>query len=392
MTSSSRSSALNLLAASAALAALLSGCGDSDGSSEYAKAEEALKSGNLAKAGELFAQTAEIAPTNIDALVMLAKTRLANGEIREAREAAKSALALDGDAEDALELAAQTAWHSRDYAEARGIYRRLASDAGRAPEARSRAWARLGIVDMSEYDTDKSRVALRDSARCDFLAALALDPKNAAARYHLGLLYRDSYLYLDYALDQLSFYKATAPKVDRHLKAVCDTMIPELRGQIANEKAARPGVAKRNVDGCAKALRRGVEAFSKGTYKTAKLRYGEAMSADPLSFAAAEGYARSCAKADTTAAGKKTAYEAYREACRLGPSKVDTFLETARLAAEIGRSAAAEDLYSRALAANPKSLPALDGLIRTCVKNGEKESAAAYRAYMAFIQKKAAQR
>ena len=391
MTSSSRSSALKFLAVSALLAAV-AGCGKSDGTSEYAAAEAAYSAQNLPKAEELFAKSAEFAPTNVDAFVMLAKTRLELGKREEALASARAALELDPDAEDAIELSAQLSWHLRDYEAARAAFERLALDEKREAAVRSRGYAGLGVVDMSVFDDDKSDLSRREKARCEFLTAIALDPKNASARYHLGFLYRDAYGYPEYALDQFSYFKAVAPKVDRHLKNVVDNVIPEIRKRLDSDRAAIPGAASRNGETAAKALQLGDAAFSKGSFKTSRLRYGEALGADPLSFRAAEGVAKSIAKADATADGRRKAYEAYRVACRLGPSKVDIFLKTATLAEQIGRQAAAAELYSRALAASPKSQAAIDGLVRTLAKTGDAKSAGVYRKYGLAVNRKSAAR
>ena len=73
----------------------------------------------------------------------------------------------------------------------------------------------------------------------------------------------------------------------------------------------------------------------------------------------------------------------------LRPSAVSTFLTTGSLAMKLGYSSQAVEIYSRAVAANPASLEAIDGLIRALRKSGGKDKVAeAYQRYRDSFGKK----
>jgi len=94
------------------------------------------------------------------------------------------------------------------------------------------------------------------------------------------------------------------------------------------------------------------------------------------------GIAKSWLKTDSTKRGQVNALDAYKQACRLRPGTVSTFLTTADLAVKLGYHSQAVDLYSRALASDPNSISALDGLIRSLRRVGGKTAAAqAYQGY-----------
>ena len=76
------------------------------------------------------------------------------------------------------------------------------------------------------------------------------------------------------------------------------------------------------------------------------------------------------------------ALESYRQACSLNPSAVSTFLVAGDLAARLGMHAQAVEIYSRAVAASPAKLEALDGLIRALRRvGGRAADAQAYQSY-----------
>jgi len=95
-------------------------------------------------------------------------------------------------------------------------------------------------------------------------------------------------------------------------------------------------------------------------------------------------------KTDSTKAGQAKALECYQRACVLRPSAVSTFLTTGSLAVRLGYNAQAVEIYSRAVAANPSSLEALDGLIRSLRKvgGGKEKAAQAYQDYRSLVAAK----
>ena len=373
MTSSSLSSVHSRLAAvaSAALLAALAGCGKSDGSAEFDKASKAFAARDLAKAEKLFAKSSQLAPANVDALVMLALVRLDLGELQGARSAAVEASKLAPKDLDVVELQAQIAWHQKNYAAARSLY------------------ARLGVVDMAMADSDKSAEWLRDRARTEFLQALALDYRNSSANYHLAYLYRHSYdSYENAALSQYMRFVRFAPSVDDRVRKVQHTFIPEIKSSIDAGLAAIPGASSRNSGACANAMKQAEAAWKKGQYKTARLRYDEALKADPLCYEAAAGLAAAWMKVDTTQNGQRKAYESYRRACRLSPFATDTHLAAAKLASKLSLHASAADLYSRALSSRPRDLAAIDGLVASLKASGNAKCADVYRRYRESVSGK----
>ncbi len=365
----------------AALALFAAGCGPSDGSKEYVEAEEAYKVRNFEKAEQGFLRSAELSPTNVDALVMLTRVRLDKGDIKEAALSIAAAAALAPDDVDVIELGAQTAWYSQDYGKAREGYLRLTKDASLSPEMRSQAFTGLGIVDLALIDQDPSSGWMRDRARVELLQALALDMRNASAHYHLGLLYRDAFHFFEAALDQFNLFAKLSEEADQRVRRVQHDVIHNLKAQINDNFAKIPGASSRDANACAKALKRGDEAWKKSQYRTARSAYAEAYKADPLSYQAAVNLAKAWEKTDQTANGRQKAYGYYRAACHLKPSGKALFIQTGDLAMKIGNYASAVDLYSRAVAASSRDITAIDCLIRALRKAGSAKAAAQYQTY-----------
>lgn len=373
MTNIFRSSAPRV--AAAALLAALAGCGPDDGSSEFAGGKAAFDAGDSKKALKLFAKCAELAPGNVDALVYLARIKLALGELGDAGEWISRAEALAAGDIDVRLLSAQIAWHLKNYDKASSIFSSIAEDESLESPIRAEGWTGLGIVEMSKGEAHLARIA--------FLRAIRIDRKKASAWYHLGLLYREApFGYLESALDHLEIFvrldENASPRVQKTLRV----LIPGLKESIARAAADRPGAARRNSSQCATAISKAEAAAKKGAWKAARQSYQEALDADALSYPAALGLAKAILKADSSKAGQEKAFEMYKLACALRPSAVRTFLEAGELAAKTGRYGQAVAIYSRAVAANPTSIPAIDGLIKALRKvGGRQKEAAAYQRY-----------
>jgi tetratricopeptide (TPR) repeat protein len=231
-----------------------------------------------------------------------------------------------------------------------------------------------GIVEMTLDNYHLARVA--------FLRAIRLNRRNASAWYHLGLLYRDGFGYWQAALEQFEIFVRLNQLADARVQRVQRTVIPELKEAIARAAVERPGASKRDSAASAAAITKAETAWRKGSWKIAKARYQDALNADPLSYPAALGLARACLKVDASKNGQNQALENYKLACSLRPGAVSTFIEAAALATRLGHYAQATEIYSRALAANPSSRDAIDGLIRSLRKVGNKAKVAqAYQLY-----------
>ena len=370
-----------LKCASAALLAALLGCGPGDGVREFSEGKEAYGLRDLKKAERLFAESLAAAPQDVDRLLYLARTELELGELERAKDLIGQAAGnSEGDADVAL-LESQIAWHTKDYKTAASGFADVANDEKLDAAVRSQGWAGLGVVEMTCDNRHLARIA--------FLRAIRLDRKNAAAWYHLGLLYRDGFGYLESALEQFEIFTRLEEKSSPRVQKVQRTVIPALKESISRAAAERPGVAKRNSASCAASISAAEAAVKKGNFKAAREAYQKALAADPLSYPAALGLAKAWERTDATKDGQTKAFENYKTACALRPSAVTTFLTAGSLAAKLGLNLQTVEIYSRALAANPNSPDAIDGLIRALRKVGGKEKvAAAYQAYRASLARK----
>jgi Tfp pilus assembly protein PilF len=360
----------------AALIGVLAGCGANDGLDDLADGKAAFAERNFKKAATLFSDSLAVAPTNVETLVYMALTKLTLGELTDAKSIIDRAASIAGGDEDVLTLSGQIAWHLKDYPAAYAAFEKLAVSGKYDATTKSAGWTGLGIVEMSQDKIDAARVA--------FMKAINLDRRNASAYYHLARLYRDSLGYNDAALDEFKNFAYLAPADDERTQKVKDSYIPELTDLIAREKAAHSPVGKRNSDICADQLAKAEAQFKKHNYKTARGCYEEAYKADPLSYAAALGLARVWQKIDATNAGQKRAFEYYKTACKLNPSAISTYNTTGELAAKLGYHAVAVNLFSRAVAANPKSYDAIDGLIRAHCRTQSKDGIAAAKLYQDY--------
>ena len=376
--SSFRLSALKC--ASAACAAIILGCGPRDGSREFAEGKEAYELRDLKKAERLFERSVALAPQDADRLLYLARTELELGELAKAQDAVgRAASVSEGDVDVAL-LESQIAWHAKDYKTAANGFADIANDTALEPSLRAQGWAGLGVVEMTCDNHHLSRIA--------FLRAIRLDRRNASAWYHLGLLYRDGFGYLESALEQFEIFVRLEEEASPRVQKVQRTVIPALKDLIARAAAERPGASKRNSAACATEIAKAESALKKGNAKAAREAYQQALAADPLSYPAALGLAKAWEKVDSTKAGQAKAFEDYKIACALRPSAVSTFLAAGSLATKLGYTLQAVEIYSRAVAANPTSLDALDGLIRALRKSGGKAKVAeAYQGYRNSLKK-----
>ena len=358
---------------SAVLFAALVGCGPKDGVREFEQAKAAYEVRDLAKAAKLFEASLKLAPEDADRLLWLARVKMDLGELAAAKDlVARAALNSDGDADIGM-FEAQVAWHAKDYKSAANGFAVLANDAKLPPEVRAQAWSGLGVVEMTCDNHHLARIA--------FLRAIRLDRRNAAAWYHLGLIYQE-FGYLEAALEQFEIFVRLEEMASPRVQKVQRAVIPDLKGRIARGATEIPGASKRNSAACATALAKAEAEWKKGSFKTARKAYQDALAADVLSAPAALGLARAWEKTDTGKEGQQKAFESYRRACELSPSSVKTFLTAGALATKLGNNAQAVEIYSRAVAASPASLDALDGLIRALRKVGNKEKIAqAYQLY-----------
>ena len=369
---------ITTIAVSAALVCVIVGCEPSDGARELDLGRTAYEMRDLKKAEKLFSECVALAPGNADALLYLARIKLDAGEITSARSWINKAAEVAGDDVDVKIVAAQVAWHEKDYAKASAGFASVADDARLSPELQAQGWTGRGIVEMALEHHHLSRIA--------FLRAIRLDRRAAAAWYHLGLVYRDAFGYYEAALEQFEIFVRLEAAASPRVQKVLRTVIPALKEQIAREAANRPGVSKRDSAASAASLAKAEAALKKGNVRNARDAYQAALTADPLSYPAALGLAKAWAKTDASKAGLAKAFENYKLACSLRPGAISTFLATGDLAARLGYNAQAAEIFSRAVAASPTSIQAIDGLIRALQRSGgHKADAHAYQLYRESI-------
>lgn len=383
MTNFLRSSALKAFCASAVCAAL-AGCGGGDGTAELAESRQAFARRDL-KAADKFADKAvKCNDRNVDALVNSARVKIALAHLPEARRDIAKAVQLEGDADDVLLTDAEVAYLSKDYAKAVYDCRKVAEDASRPADVRSQAYNVIGVVMWSAQHNDEARVA--------FLRALRLNPRNPAAWYNLGRLYRDGFAGYDVAaLKAFEAFVHRAPDADVRVQRVQRVDIKDLREAIARKTSSHPGAAQRDSERAAALIQEAQVQAKKGNPKNALAKYEQAIKADPLSFAAIVGKAEILPKADRTPKGSERQLEAYKLACELQGGNTDILLKAAQLAYKYkDHTADAVDLFSRALASDPSNIQALDGLIASIRKLGGKEDVA--KAYQSYREDLAARR
>ncbi len=371
------------LAASALLVslALAAGCGKNDGSADYRDGLAAFAAGDLAKAACGFRACLEAAPSNVDALLMLARTEMQVGEFTRAREAVAQAEALAGADPDVLELAGQVAYHLQDFDKARAAFSVLAKNAAFDDTLRSRGYAGLGVIDYASIRPESMDEAAA-RARTAFLMAIRLDNRNAAAHYNLGRLYSDFLHYPAVARDEFALFTHLAPSDDPRVVHVRDNLMPELKARLDEAIQSRRGSKPQNLRAASEALQKAGAAMAKKQYKTAKAHYAAALAADALSHPAAMGLA-ACAEKEGTRAGLEEARRNYQLASELRPSDAKALMALGDVAVKVGSPAVAEKAYSRAVAAavGADKMTALRRLEATLRKNGKARVADVYRRY-----------
>ena len=361
-------------------AGVLAGCGAKDGLKELEAGKVAYGVRDLKKAERFFEKSVQYAPDRTDAWVYLARVRLDLGELPEARKCLDKAIEQAGDDSDVRLLDAQIAWHEKDFARAAELFSGIAKDKELSAEVRSQGWAGLGIVELTNNRWHHSRIAL--------LRAMQVDRRNAAACYHLGLLYRDGFAYPEAALDQFDVYVHLNEIADPRVQKVQRTVMPELKEMIARMASDR--APRRDSAASAAALTRAESLVKKGAMKdlkNARLAYEEALKADPLSYPAALGLAKLWPRIDGKE-GQRKSLECYKLACSLKPSAVSTFVTVGGLAIRLGFAAQAVEIYSRAIAADPTNISALDGIVRSMRMTGSADNkaiAALYADYRASL-------
>ena len=383
MTNSLRQFALKSFAASL-LSVILCGCG-SDPAKDYAKGKEAFDNADYKTAVECFTDVVENSPDNVDALVMLARSEFALGNLDAADAAIKKVSSSSADDVDVVELTAQIAFYRKDYKASADAYKKLVLNHDLDPSIRSIGWTGLGIIDFVKIDIEPQSARLPHEARVKFLQAIMLDRRNSSAHFHLGYLYRDAFHCYDAAKEEFSLFLHLEKSVDDRVKRVKNEVLPSLEEEI--KKRAQTNVSRIDTVGCASMLRKGDDFFRRGKLKDAADAYAKALKANPASYQAAMGQARSYVRLNRNRSDREQALTAYLTACKIRSYAIATYIEAADFALRIGNTATAVRLYSQALAASPTSVKAVQGLIDSLTKSGDIQAASVYRGYLRTLSR-----
>ncbi len=382
MTNFSQSFVLKSLS-SIAFAVFLIGCGINP-DKEYAKGLKAFENADYHLAAKRFRNVVAESPGNVDALVYLARSEFALANLDAAEKAIVKAAVTNGGDADIVELSAQIAFFKKDYKLATKHYAYLASNPAFDAQTRSKGWAGLGLIDFVMIDIYPEVLRYRHECRVKFLQSIVLDRRNACSRYYLGRLYRDTFHYLEAAKDEFDVFVHLLNGSDSRVKRVKNEILPLLK-----EEISRSSSISSQVDSpiCASFLKQGDDAFRRKNWKSAITAYLKAYKSDSNSFPAAIGLARAYARSNRSNLERSESMRMYLRACKLRPSAIAIYIESAQFALSTGNFATSVELYSRALAANPTSRPAAEGLVLALTKSGDTQAASVYRGYLRTLGK-----
>lgn len=371
----------------AALAALAAGCGkspdgdaaaDDSGSANFARGEAALANNDLATASVEFAAAAQKCETNFEARINLAIIGLRLGNVDEAARAAAEAKTLCPDSAEALLVDGQAAYLQQDYPRAIADFNVVARESSLPAEMRSEALSSRAVVEIAMEDYDAARITLFN--------ALRLNPKNAAAHYHLGYVYRDKYHFDDAALDRFTAAAGQMAAGDERAQKLRREVIPALLGKLQQETASSPGAKDRKPSEAAKLIAEGNDLRARKRITNAIKKFEAALKADPFSSEAALKYADLLSQnLPKGATERKKAAEkilgAYRVAIEGRPSNQSTYMKAAQLAYNCEMWSTAAMFMDRALSYSHENVKALDLLVASLRKAGKKKEAAMWDAY-----------
>lgn len=373
------------------LACLLAGCGDGskpapgataaatdDGSADVARGLAALSQQDATTAAAAFAAAAAKCPSNFEAQVQLAMVNTRLGEIAAAAAAAARALELRPDSAEARLVSGQTAYLKKDYARALDDFSAVAGEKSLSASLRSEAWIGRGVVEFARGQPDASRIS--------FIRARRLNPRNAAAWYHLGVLSRDTYHYHAAAREQFEMASRLLDARDQRTKKITRDILPALRRSIAASTASKDGVASRDPAKAAKLISDGKALQAKKMITAAMKKYEAAFAADPLSGPAALAFATLKGANVRVDGDVDKALAAYRAAIDANPAAQATYIAAAQLAYKHRKWSTAVAILERAVAHDSDNVQTLDILIAALRKAGKGAQAEGWQAYRAELR------
>ncbi len=373
------------------LACLLAGCGDGskpapgapaaakdDGSADVARGMTALAQQDATTAAAAFAAAAAKCPTNFEAQIQLAIVNTRLGETAAAVAAAARALEIRPDSAEARLVSGQAAYLKKDYLKALDDFSAVARETSLPASLRSEAWVGRGVVEFAKSQPDASRIS--------FIRARRLNPRNAAAWYHLGMLSRDTYHYDAAAREQFEMASRLLDARDPRAKKITRDILPALRRSIAASTASKEGVASRDPAKAAKLISEGKALQAKKMITAAMKKYEAAFAADPLSGPAALAFATLKSVNVRVDGDVDKALAAYRAAIDANPAAQATYVAAAQLAYKHKKWSTAVAVLERAVAHDSDNVQTLDLLIAALRKAGKGAQAEGWQAYRAELR------
>ncbi|MGN0852013.1 MAG: tetratricopeptide repeat protein [Kiritimatiellia bacterium] len=372
----------------ALLAAGVAGCGEDrpdpalevvdDGTEDFEKGKTAFANNELKIAAGFFTDAAAKCETNFEARLQLALVNLRLGEVARANQAVAEALAICPESAEVRLVDGQVAYLMQDYARAVGDFNAVANAKTLPKRLQSEALAARAVVEIARQDVDAARITLFRAKR--------LDPLNAAAWYHLGLISRDTYHFTEAALEQFQMAARLMGARDERARRLSRDVIPALRAQLQQAAAAKSGADRRDPGTAAKLIAEGESLRKRKRIRDAIRKFAEALKADPLSDKAALPYAEllgANVPRDAKAAAETVAkaLEAYRTVIDQNPSAQAYYLQAARLAYKHGQYMQCAAIMDRAISHDPENKQTLDLLVASLMKTGKTKQAEMWKAY-----------
>lgn len=324
----------------AALALLLTGCGERSGHADIKAGISAYREGRYEKAAAAFLRATEHVTGSPELYCNMGLAYLKLGDVARAQRAFSSALEIAPGQGEALVCLGQIAYLKNALEDAalwveKGIPR-LGTPADRAA-----AYTTLGQIETARRRYDFARVA--------FLRAIRADRKYAPAYYDLATLYRDTYQFREEALDNFELYTHLADLKEPHREKALNS-ISRLKANIdRTRQALNRDDTRRDSSAAAALIGDALSAQLEKRHSRALRLYKSALAADPLAFNAAYGMAITCVKLND----KRGAVEAFKRALEINPNHQDCYLQAADLLLKLRQYSEATDLLDRAIARSP---------------------------------------
>lgn len=388
--------------AAAVLAAAFAGCG-SEPVDYFKTGEEALAAGKLPEAIDALTVATKEDPGHCDAWLLLGEALLKHGDLEKADETARTLISLEPAGAAALMLDGKVAFARQQWRRAQADFNALTSD--KYPDA-VRASGYNGFAAATKAGFPARKFDIQSA----LLLALQMNPSNAAATYHLAILYES---------DDLKFKREAKACYDAYTKmaaadaehsAIAAKRSARLAAEIKDEEAKASAVSGRDLAKAKRAADTARRRAREKQYDKAEASFREALKADPLDGASAlqlarvlEEKARSIRPSGQGARRKRSnearkealkkaldAYMAAQSANDFSDSTVafkEACLGTARLSSETGYPQTASEALFRAIAMDGGDKRTFHMMFETLATRGKEFMKGAARMYLILEDK-----